>query len=125
MPEPLGVPLWIALVGLVCTSVAAFCIGVSAGLGWGVTRYRRSESEGPPVHEPPVEPGQRWVLAAEYSDPFPKLSRHAVEVLDCRQGWVRYRFLPVGGMWQDQRMAEDVFRHVYRLAPERLDAGVH
>jgi hypothetical protein len=61
----------------------------------------------------PPATGQLYGWRPTKEDPFPSKGDRRVEVLEVKDGWVRYRFLPVGGWFQDERLTVYCFNHCY------------
>jgi hypothetical protein len=63
--------------------------------------------------------GSIWWLksAVESDNPFQR-NIPAVEVKDVKSGWVNYRRLPAGGMFQDESMKLESFHLCYIPKPE-------
>ena len=59
----------------------------------------------------PIKPGDVWVSAGSDGSPWPPACAAVVEIMDAREGWVRYR---MGLMFPDNRMREELFRRIYR-----------
>ena len=59
----------------------------------------------------PIRPGESWVSAGSDGSPWPLACATVVEIMDVRDGWVRYR---MGLLFPDNRMRESLFRRIYR-----------
>jgi len=57
-----------------------------------------------------IEKGQRWILRDGNDGPWPR-ERPTVEILDVKEGWIRYS---IGGVFTDERLIESSFRGCYR-----------
>lgn len=65
----------------------------------------------PKVAAPNQKIGSKWMLRAENGDPFPPKDFKPVEVLDVKDGWVRYR---MNRYFDDERISVGLFLSIYR-----------
>ncbi len=73
-------------------------------------RWFRRPPEPQPLGDP-IPVGSLWLLNDKDRGPFPPKRYAPVEVLDYRDGWVRYQ---IGQFFPDEVMKADMFRIVYR-----------
>lgn len=60
--------------------------------------------------------GQKYILDGKEQNPF-RPEDYVVEVLERKQGWVRYRFTTGGEFFQNESMKEDKFMSLYSPLP--------
>jgi hypothetical protein len=72
--------------------------------GW----FRLKKST-PVIHIPEIGRIYRF---KDGDDPWSRLRTHGVEVIDVKEGWVRYKFLG-GSIFNDERMELSSFNHCY------------
>lgn len=64
------------------------------------------------------QPGTVWWLKCAVNDGNPfRRKIPAVEVIEVRSGWVNYRMLPKGGLFQDESLKLDSFLYCYTPKP--------
>jgi hypothetical protein len=71
--------------------------------------------------KPRLEPaiGSIWWLKSEVTTDNPFVRRiPSVEVLAVKSGWINYRMLPAGGMFQDESMTLGSFLRCYIPKPQ-------
>lgn len=86
----------------VISFLAAFAVTVVVLVNW------------PPIYRKP-KPGEVWMYKQKKTrDPWGCESGHKVEVLDVREGWVRYKFAG-STLWTDEHQKMKSF--VYCYAP--------
>jgi hypothetical protein len=90
------------------TVIFAGILIIYANLNRGVKTLKEKPKE------IPIIKGQTWVLNSNDGSPWPRTSQAKVEILDVKDGWVR--FSGVGGCdWRDM---EETFRRCYTLVSE-------
>lgn len=57
--------------------------------------------------------GEHWRLKPTKDDPFPPVAYDPVEILDVKNGWIRYK---MGRIFPDLRMELEIFLHIYERA---------
>lgn len=60
--------------------------------------------------EPEINSGEQWVLKGK-DDPFEPKIRAPVDILDVKDGWIRYK---IGDAFPDERMSANMFTRVYK-----------
>ena len=55
--------------------------------------------------------GETWILKSSNDDPFPPKARTLVDILEIREGWVRY---DMGGVFRDERKTIEDFVRIYQ-----------
>ena len=61
--------------------------------------------------------GAKYILKLQSGDPFGPKTLRAAEVLDVKEGWVKYKLGPI---FNDERMEEKRFLAIFRNAAEDL-----
>lgn len=75
----------------------------------------------PLIYRKPV-PGEIWrAKPSKPADPFSAKPEQKVEILDVRQGWVRYRWLGAA-LWQDERRRMKIFVYCWEPTAPALQS---
>jgi hypothetical protein len=92
-------------IGLLCF-IAGLCLGALL-IRAGPASFPRLATKDTPA------PGELWVFMPDKKGPWPTDARRhkPVEVLDVREGWVRYA---MGNVFPDERMSVKDFTWMYR-----------
>lgn len=59
--------------------------------------------------------GETWTLISANNGPWPSKTTHPINILDVKDGWVRYSIGDGSGIFSDERLKVGLFTHCYEF----------